>query len=389
MRTVILLVIDGLGVGALPDAADYGDSDSNTLKHAAAAGTLRTPHLNRLGLSAAAGISAEPAPDCLFGRMAELSAGKDSMIGHWEMAGIVTARPFPTYPDGFPPSIQAEIERTLGTSVLGNVAGSGTVLIEEFGARSMATGCPILYTSSDSVLQLAAHVEITPPDILYSWCEMLRLMMGDRVARIIARPFTGFGDRFKRLDDQRRDWPLEAPGPNLLDVLDEADIEAVAIGKVLDLFAGEGFSHFEGHNTDQRVIEHSARWARQIPAGLVWANCEEADTRYAHRNDPQGWCQKISALDDNLEQLTSALGTDDVLIVCGDHGNDPTTPSTDHSREYVPVLATTGGHWRSGSSKPVDIGTRESFADVGATVAELLTGVDQGLGESFAEQILS
>lgn len=388
-RRVFLLVIDGLGVGPLPDAEDYGDAGSNTLLHAAQAVGLRAPALDRLGLGRvqpAPGLGTEPVG--AYGRMAEASAGKDSMTGHWEIAGIVTKRPFQTYPDGFPPDIVGLLEDVTGGPVLGNVVSEGTAVLTRFGEQALATKRPIVYTSVDSVLQVAAHVDAVPEPTLYDWCAAIRRRIGHRVARVIARPFRGRAGAFERLNGGRRDFSVPLPPGSLLECLDRAGVPTVATGKVADLFPGHPFACSTPTAGDGETMAELARWVRELEAGFGFANAGDLDTKYGHRNDPQGWADGLERLDGALGEILAALRDDDVLAVTGDHGNDPTTPSTDHAREYVPVLAVSGAGWRRGGPG-VDIGTRSTFADLGATVAELFLGHPADLpGAAFADRIL-
>lgn len=381
-------MVDGLGVGALPDAGEYGDAGANTLYHAAEAAHLRTPNLARLGLGRiqpARGLTADPIGT--YGRMHQASAGKDSLIGHWELMGVITPSMFPTYPKGFPPQIIEELSRTTGFPVLGNVVASGTEVLETFGSAAAATGYPIVYTSSDSVLQMAAHSDSVPVDVLYGWCEMARIILEGRVARIIARPFTGISGAFSRLDGARRDFPLAVPRENYLSHLRRKDITIVAIGKVPDLFFGHKFDSERNTGTDDAALATAMKFLKDSAQALIFVNVSDADSKFAHRNDPDGWCVALSNLDDRVGTVLANLADDDVLIVTADHGNDPTTPGTDHTREFVPVLACSGASWRR-EQEGTSVGERSSFADVGATLAELLTGDSGGLaGESFADDI--
>jgi len=368
-RRVILIVLDGCGVGAMPDAEAYGpdDAGSATLQHVAeAAGGLRLPTLERLGLGNVAAILGVAPVLAMggWGRMAEASSGKDSVTGHWEMAGIITKTPFPTYPDGFPPEVIRAFENAIGRGTLGNVVGSGTEVIRRFGAEHLATGRPIVYTSADSVFQIAAHEGAIPLVKLYAQCEAARgLLTGlNNVLRVIARPFVGGGpDTFRRTEN-RRDFPLPPPAPNLLTALQGAGRTAHAIGVVADLFPRALFARAE---RTQSNPAHLAAILRAVQSGaedFVWANCEDFDMLYGHRNDPRGFARALEDFDAALAEILAGLRPDDLLLLTADHGNDPTTASTDHAREYVPLLALGGG-------LTGDLGTRATFADVAATAA--------------------
>jgi len=349
---------------------------------------LRVPNIDRLGLGRVQpgpGLGADPVG--AYGRMAEVSAGKDSMTGHWELVGIVTERPFETYPNGFPAEVLSRLEDSIGMPVLGNVVASGTEVLERFGEQAWLSGCPIVYTSADSVFQIAAHTDHTPPDMLYGWCEFLRMLMGDSVARIIARPFTGTPGAFHRIDHGRRDFPVPLPGGSVLELAFHAGVRTVGIGKVRDLFPGHPFDDVTGPGRDEKAMLALAERVREGSPGLTLANVGDLDSKYGHRNDPHGWAVAFHELDDRLRMVLELLGDDDVLIVTGDHGNDPTTPGTDHTREYVPVLACSGAGWRSGGPAQ-SVGERETFADVAATIAELLDlDPDTIPGTSFAPDV--
>ncbi|HVE90967.1 MAG TPA: phosphopentomutase [Actinomycetota bacterium] len=387
-RRVVLFVIDGLGVGELPDAPAYGDQGSNTLLHAAQQGRLRARNLDRLGLGRvqpAPGLGEEPSG--AYGRMTEVSAGKDSMTGHWELAGIITQTPYETFPNGFGSGVLQELSRSIGVPVIGNVVSPGIEAMNRFGEESWRTGSPIVYTSADSVFQMAAHIDLVPADLLYGWCEIARVILGDRVGRVIARPFTGEPGSFRRIETGRRDFPVHLPPGSLLHILCDAGIPTVGIGKVCDMFPGHPFDAVEGPGSNDTIVLEATEWLKRESRGLVFANAGELDSKYAHRNDPQGWCSAFEHLDDRLGLLLACLEDDDAVFITGDHGNDPTTPSTDHSREYVPILATSGAGWRRGGP-PADLGVRSSFADVGATIAELLLGTPTSLpGESFSSLV--
>ena len=369
MRRIIIIVMDGCGVGALPDAAVYGATDpsSATLPHIAkSVGGLHLPMLERLGLGNIASLRGVAPGGALggWGRMAEASAGKDSVTGHWELMGIVTETPFPTYPKGFPAEVIAEFEAQIGCGTLGNVAASGTEILRRLGEAHLATGKPIVYTSADSVFQLAAHEDIVPVDRLYAMCEAARALLQSphNIQRVIARPFLGdTPDNFRRTA-YRRDYPLPPPVPNFLESLQSACKTAQAIGVVADLFPRSYFARAE---RTQSNPEHLAAILEAVRCGqddLVFANCEDFDMLYGHRNDPVGFAKALEEFDTALGEIVEAFGPEDLLIITADHGNDPTTESTDHSREYVPLLIH-GGGIRG------DLGTRLTFADVAVTAA--------------------
>jgi len=385
---VTVIVLDGVGVGALPDAADYGDEGSDSVGNTSGAvGGLSLPNLARLGLGNLTDIVGVP-PDMdalgAYGRMAEVSAGKDSTTGHWELTGVVSPNPLPTYPDGFPKDLIEEYERRIGRKTLGNVAISGTVIIDQLGEEHVRTGSPIVYTSADSVFQVAAHEEIIPLGELYRICTIAREMLtGEHaVGRVIARPFDGQPGSFTRTPN-RRDFSLQPPEPTLLDRLVEAGHEVIGVGKVDDLFAKQGLTVCH-HTVDNMVAaEEVINLLGSDQKGMILANLIEFDMLFGHRNNPQAYAAALEAFDARLPRIMDAMGPGDVLFIVADHGNDPTTPSTDHSREYVPLLVY-GQSVRGG----VNLGTRESFADVGATIAELLRIEPLRHGTSFAGEIL-
>ncbi len=372
MRRVIIIVLDGCGVGAMPDAAAYGAPapESATLMHVAeAVGGLRLPTLERLGLGNIAVIHGVASVEAIggWGRMAEASAGKDSVTGHWELMGIVTETPFPTYPNGFPADVIAAFEAHIGLGTLGNVAASGTEILTRLGAEHLATGKPIVYTSADSVFQVAAHEEVVPLETLYGWCVAAREMLvaPHNVQRIIARPFVGDSPDHFRRTEHRRDYALPPPIPNFLTVLKEAGKTAHAIGVIADLFPRPYFVRAE---RTQSNPQHLAAILDAIQVGqedLIFANCEDFDMLYGHRNDPAGFAKALVEFDAALGGIVRALRPGDLLILTADHGNDPTTASTDHSREYVPLLV-------YGGEISGDLGMRTTFADVAATAAEWL-----------------
>jgi phosphopentomutase len=387
VNRVAVIVLDGVGAGALPDAADFGDEGSNSLGNTARQlGGLALPNLGRLGLGNITEImGVPPMVDTLgaYGRMAEQSAGKDSTVGHWELMGLISPRPLPTYPNGFPAELIAEYERRIGRKTLGNKAISGTVVIEELGEEHMRTGRPIVYTSADSVFQVAAHEEVIPLEELYRLCKIAREMLAGEhaVGRVIARPFVGRPGHFTRTEN-RRDFSLSPPEPTLLDRLVAAGYQVIGVGKVDDLFARRGLSVC--HHTVSNVVATAKviELLKHEGRGMILANLIEFDMVYGHRNNVQGYARALEAFDGQLPLLMKSMKPRDVLFIVADHGNDPTTPSTDHSREYVPLLVY-GEEVKPG----VNLGTRESFADLGATIAALLGIGPLANGSSFVREV--
>lgn len=380
---VALIVLDGCGIGALPDASEYGDEGSDTLRNTArAVGGLKLPFLEQMGLGALGdlpGVTPVEASRAAVGVMQQRSAGKDSITGHWELAGLVVTRPFPTYPDGFPPEVIDAFQDRIGRPTLGNVAASGTEIIEELGPEHLHDGAPIVYTSADSVFQIAAHESVVPVETLYEWCQAARdLLVGEHaVSRVIARPFEGSPGAFVRTE-RRRDFSLPPTGPTLLDLLVGNGVAVVGVGKIEDLFAGRGLSSAVHTRDDMDGIERTAAALRGMEHGLVFTNLVELDMVYGHRNSPRRYADHLAELDLALPEVLEACGPGDLVMLTADHGNDPTTASTDHSREQVPILA-----WRPGLVPGLRLGVRESFADAGATAAEALGLHWDGAGESF------
>jgi phosphopentomutase len=383
---VVVIVLDSVGIGALPDAIAYGDEGSNTLGHIAERVPLHVPLLRSLGLDRLIplGEGVAEVPAGAYGRMAEASAGKDSVTGHWEMMGIVLDRPFPTFPTGFPADLIAEFERRIGRATLGNVAASGTEIIERLGPDHVRTGRPIVYTSADSVFQIAAHEDVIPISELYRICGVAFELFAEGlgVGRVIARPFLGTPGAFTRTAN-RHDYALEPTGPTLLDRLTERNIPVVAIGKINDLFAGRGISRTMPTTSDADGMDKLEAAMMDTGSGFIFMNLVDFDSLYGHRNDIVGYAANLQRFDERLRSILALLRPADLLVVTADHGNDPATPSTDHSREYVPILLT-GNRVRAG----VDIGTRGTFADLGQTLASNF-GVDRlAHGSSFLEQIV-
>jgi phosphopentomutase len=386
---VILIVLDSVGIGELPDAGLYGDKGSNTVGNIARSVTLRLPVLESLGLgrvvSLASGVSVRSRePLGAFGRMAEASPGKDSVTGHWELMGLVLDRPFPVFPDGFPPDLMEAFERRIGRRTLGNKAASGTAIIEALGPEHIRTGQPIVYTSADSVFQIAAHEEVIPVDELYEVCAIAFELaaLGRGVGRVIARPFVGSRGNFSRTAN-RRDFALKPFRPTLLDKLKASGQAVFAIGKIEDLFAGSGITAAVHTTSDDHGMDEVERALERMRGGLIFANLVDFDTVYGHRNDPAGYARNLERFDIRLAGLLPKLGPRDLLVITADHGNDPTTPSTDHSREHVPIFVV-------GQSVPrgVDLGLRSTFADLAQTLAELFGVGPVAHGTSFLREIL-
>jgi phosphopentomutase len=369
-RRVFVIVIDSVGVGELPDAAAYGDEGSNTLGHIAERHLLRIPHLNALGISRIlplAGQIPPASPAAAYGRMAERSPGKDSVTGHWEMMGLVLEHAFPTFPHGFPLDAIREYERRIGRTIIGNTVASGTQIIDDLGPEHIRTGQPIVYTSADSVFQIAAHEDVIPVPELYRICEIAYQMfgLGMGVGRVIARPFVGQPGHFTRTSN-RHDYALAPFEPTLLDRLTATGVPVIAIGKIRDLFAGHGIAEAVHTTSDSDGMDAVDRAIASAPDGLIFANLVDFDTQYGHRNDVAGYAANLERFDLRLGALLPRLRADDLLVITADHGNDPTTSSTDHAREYVPLLM-----YGARAVAGVDLGTRDTFADLGQTLADL------------------
>lgn len=389
VRRVILTVLDSCGVGELPDAARYGDEGSNTLGNLAAQIPLRVPNLRALGLDRLVALGGPPpsmAPRGAFGRMAERSPGKDSVTGHWELMGLVVDRPFPTFPEGFPDDGIREFERRIGRPVLGNVVASGTQILDDLGDEHLRTGRPIVYTSADSVFQIAAHEDAIPVPELYRMCEIAYdlYVRGLGLGRVIARPFVGVPGAFVRDAAHRHDYAMPPVGPTLLDGLQHAGIPVCAVGKIKDLFAGQGVSQWIHTGSDAEVMDGIDRAMTELDRGLIFANLVDFDAKFGHRNDAPGYAENLEWFDARLGPVLASLRPDDLLVLTADHGNDPTTPSTDHSREYVPLLLC-GAAVKGG----VDVGERESFADLGQTLAEALGVPPLRHGRSFLAALVT
>jgi len=381
-KRVFLVILDGVGIGALPDAAAYGDEGANSLLHCSEkVGGLPLPCLDRLGLGKIAerkGSVREPRPAAHFGIMQEASAGKDTLTGHWELMGLITSEPFPTFPHGLPEAILNAFEERTGWAPLGGHPASGTEIIEALGREHLASGRPIVYTSADSVFQIAAHLDRFSLKALYGMCEEAREVVTPHgIARVIARPFAGKPGHFHRTAD-RKDFVLPPPGQTLLDVLGARHIPCLGIGKIRNIFAGRGIPHSLPATNNQQGIRRIEEALDQHPEGLVFINLNDFDTEYGHRRNARGYAEALRALDDALPHLLAGLRKGDILMLTADHGCDPTHRGTDHTREFVPLLVHTKG-CREGSF----LGVRKSFADVAATVAEAFSLPWDSSGESF------
>jgi phosphopentomutase len=384
-RRVTWIVLDSVGIGEMPDAAAYGDTGSDTLGNIARKRTLNLPNLAKLGLGNIKPLAhVDPAgrPCAAFGRCALASPGKDTTTGHWEMAGIHLAKPFPLYPNGFPPEIMQEFERRIGRGTLGNYAASGTEIIKELGEEHMRTGKPIVYTSADSVFQVAAHEEVIPLWELYKICETAREMLRGpyEVGRVIARPFIGSPGQFTRTPN-RHDYAVPPPKGMLLDQLEAAGVPIFSVGKIFDVFLGRGIQDHEKTKNNADGMAKTLGALDELVHGLIFVNLVDFDQLYGHRNDVEGYARALEEFDAWLPSLYGKLSNDDLVILTADHGCDPTTPSTDHSREYVPLLA-----YRPRNKEGVDLGLRSTLSDIGQTVADNFhTKISEGA--SFLEAI--
>jgi phosphopentomutase len=379
---VIIIVLDGVGCGFALDAARFGDEGSNTLGNLSRAAKLNLPNLQRLGLGNIIPLSGVPMsklPKACVGMMAEQSAGKDSTCGHWELAGVITAEPFPLFPQGFPPELLLQFEKEVGRKTIGNCAASGTEIIIRLGDEHVRTGSPIVYTSADSVFQVACHEDVIPPQQLYSMCAAARKLLDGklRVARVIARPFVGKPGSYQRTTG-RKDFSCPAPKPTLLDNVKDAGLPVIAIGKVDDLFAGRGFTRSRHSVKNDECVGFLLDEIGKTKNGLLFANLVQFDMDWGHRNDTKGFARGLAEFDRRLPEVERRLKPGDLLLITADHGNDPTTASTDHSRECVPLLAL-GPHFYFG----LNLGTRSTFADLGQTAAEHLGVEATPDGRSF------
>ncbi|MCX7786026.1 MAG: phosphopentomutase [candidate division WOR-3 bacterium] len=386
-KRAIILLLDGVGVGELPDAHLYNDQGSNTLKNLSEKiQNFHLPNLEKLGLGniiEIQGVKRIESSLASYGKMAELSPGKDSTSGHWELMGVVLKHPFPVYPKGFPKEIISKFEKIIGKKVLGNIPASGTEIINRFGEEHLRTGYPIVYTSADSVFQIAAHENVITPQELYKMCEVARKLLRGKhsVLRVIARPFIGRPGHFTRTS-RRKDFSLSPPELTLLDIAKDHNYEVVVIGKVDELFANQGFTNSFHSVNNMECFDYTLKAIESVKSGIIFTNFIQFDMDWGHRNDCQAFYQGLLDFDTRLPEVLRRLREDDILFITADHGNDPTTPSTDHSREYVPVLVY-GKKVRSA----VNLGTRKSFADVGQTIAEYLQLPQLKNGISFWKKI--
>ena len=387
MKRVFLIVLDSCGIGAMPDAEKFGDKGVNTLAACATSNKLHIPNLIKAGLGNIDGVFCLPKVDSPTGavaRLAEKSMGKDTTIGHWEIAGIVSPDPLPTYPDGFPEEVLEPFRKATGRGILANAPWSGTAVIEEYGDQHVATGDLIVYTSADSVFQIAAHEEVVPLEQLYEYCRIARQQLQGKhgVGRVIARPFTGTSGAYKRTSN-RHDYSLEPPAKTLLDAVKDAGKDSIAVGKIYDIFAGVGTTEHVYNKSNADGMNHADHYAAQDFNGLCFVNLVDFDMLFGHRRDIDGYAAALSEFDSWLGNFLPKLGDEDIVLITADHGCDPAyTATTDHTREYVPLLIL------GKQVKPVNLGTRASFADIAATVAELLDVKLDTPGESFAKEIL-
>jgi phosphopentomutase len=387
-RRVILIVLDSVGVGELPDASDYGDVGSDTLGNISkAVGGLRLPNMEKIGLGNIVGIKnivKEENPIGAFGKCAEVSKGKDTVTGHWEIAGIVLKKPLNTYPNGFSKDIIKEFEERIGRKIIGNKVASGTEIIKELGEEHIRTGSPIVYTSADSVFQIAAHEEVINLEELYSMCSIAReMLVGDRiVGRVIARPFIGRDGNFTRTSN-RHDFALDPFEKTALDYIKENNLNVMAVGKIEDIYNKKGVTQAVHIKNNMDGVNKTLEYMKENKPGFIFANLVDFDMLYGHRNDPEGYAKALVDFDNRMPEIMSLMKDDDILIITADHGCDPTTASTDHSREYIPVLVY-GKPVKNG----VDIGIRNCYCDIGKTVLDLLDVKNSLYGESFAKEVL-
>lgn len=389
MKKAVVIVTDSLGVGALPDAADYKDAGADTFGHIwESCGGLKIPHLLKLGWGNIEGVCggrmAAAEPTGCYGRMAELSRGKDTTTGHWEIAGLRTDVPFKTYPQGFPAEFMAAFEGEIGRKCLGNYPASGTEIIEKLGPEHEATGKPIVYTSADSVFQIAACTDVIPLEELYEICLTARkLLVGDwACGRVIARPYIIKDGKRERTSD-RHDYAVTPPAETTLDLVSGSGKTVYGVGKIGDIFNQKGLTESVHTVSNMDGVDKTIEALRMDFEGLLFTNLVDFDSKYGHRRDPEGYGRCIEEFDARIPEILEALGEEDILMICADHGNDPTAPGTDHTREYVPLIVY-GKTLRQG----VDLGTRKSFGDIGATVSDFLGTASTGIGESFKEAIL-
>ena len=386
MKRVFLIVLDSFGIGQMPDSPSFGDVGVNTLASCATSDKLHIPNMIAAGLGNIQGVSCLPKanPIGAYARMAERSMGKDTTIGHWEIAGLISPEPLPTYPEGFPEEVLAPFRAATGRGVLANAPWSGTAVIEEFGDEHVRTGDLIVYTSADSVFQIAAHEDVVPLEQLYEYCHIARQQLQGKhgVGRVIARPFVGTSGAYKRTSN-RHDYSLEPSAPTMLDAIKAAGQSCIGVGKIHDIFAGIGTTEHVYNKSNADGMEHTLHYADQDFRGLCFVNLVDFDMVYGHRRNIDGYAQALSEFDAWLPKLMEKLGDEDIVMITADHGCDPGySATTDHTREYVPLLVL------GKQVKPVDLGERTTFADIAATVTELLGVEYETPGQSFAGQIL-
>lgn len=388
VKRIIWIVLDSVGIGAMPDCMEYGDGDVNTLSHVYKhCNGLNINNMIKMGLGNIDGITILPKnnnPEGSFARLAEMSKGKDTTTGHWEMIGVYTKVPFPTYPNGFPKEIIEVFENKIGTHVIGNYPASGTAIIEELGKEHMETGCPIVYTSADSVFQIAAHEEVIPLEKLYEMCEIARnMLVGEHeVARVIARPFIGKAEQFTRTPN-RRDFAVTPPEPNVLTYCKSHDIPVIAVGKIEDIFAKQGITKAIHTKSNLEGIHTTIKCMNQYKEGIIFTNLVDFDMKWGHRNDYMGYGKGLEEFDSKLPEIINAMTSEDILFITADHGCDPTTKGTDHTREYVPLMI-----YGESIKSANNLGTRSSFADIGQTICKLLELPDLAIGTSFLKELL-
>ncbi|SMO40963.1 phosphopentomutase [Melghirimyces algeriensis] len=385
---VALIVLDSVGIGALPDAEAFGDQGVHTLGHIAEKRGLKLPNLSQFGLSniePIPGIEPVDRPKAHYGKMAEVSAGKDTTTGHWELMGVHTSKPFKTYPEGFPTELIRTFEERIGRNVLGNKVASGTEIINELGEEHMETGAVIVYTSADSVFQIAAHEDVIPLDELFDICEVAReLTLDERfaVVRVIARPFIGEPGSFERTAN-RRDYSVKPPHPTVMNTLKDEGLDSIAVGKISDIYAGEGVTHSIKTKDNMDGVDRFIDVLNKSFRGLAFVNLVDFDSKFGHRRDPEGYGQALEAFDRRLPEILQAVRPSDLLIITADHGNDPTYKGSDHTREYVPLFV-----WSpSLSEQGVSLGVRETFSDVGATIADNFGVPSPAHGTSFLNEL--
>ena len=388
-RKVVLVVLDSVGIGELPDAELYGDKGSNTLGNIAKnVKGFSIPNLEALGIGSIEGVENLircENPEGIYGRCSELSKGKDTITGHWEMAGVILETPLQTYPNGFPKEIMDEFEAKIGRKTLGNVVASGTAIIEELGEEHIKTGYPIIYTSADSVFQIAANEDIIPLEELYKMCEIAReMLVGDKmVGRVIARPFKGMKKGEFVRTANRHDYALEPFNKTALEYVSEAGLPVAAVGKIKDIFTGKGVTESVSIKDNMDGVDKTLQMMKSHSKGFIFTNLVDFDMKFGHRNDVEGYAKALEEFDDRLPELKEALGDNDVLIITADHGCDPTTEGTDHSREYVPVLV-----YGKNLKEDINLGTRNGFCDMGKTILDLLDIENDLVGKSFKDLII-